>query len=247
MGAIIYNGIRSDNPAYDIKVWTAPDYEIPERDMDVYHIPGRSGDLTIDYGSYKNVDRKYTISAGSDTSSFYTLAKKISEWLHTASGYAILQDTYEPDIYRLALPPKVEQIRNILGQAAVAELTFNCKPQRFLVSGDTAISITSSSSTIQNATNQVSKPIIKVYGTSGSSGSIIIGSYTVSISSLRGTGANDAVVIDSELQDCYCGSLNVSSTVTLASGFPVLNPGNNSYSRSGAVTKVEVIPKWWIV
>ena len=250
MGAVIYNGESTEDQRYDLKVWSPPDYEIPERDIEEYHVPGRSGSLIVDYGSYKNVDRSYTISCGDGSTSFITLARRISIWCHTVPSYtySILQDTYEPAYYRLALPPKVESITNLLDQAAMATVTFSCKPQRFLISGDTVQTFTTfnSSTKITNDTQFSSKPIIKVYGGDGSSGTVTFKSkYTVSISSLKGN--NTAVVIDSELMDCYYGTTNANNLVTMSNGFPLLEPGDNKIEKTGAVSKVEVIPKWWVI
>ena len=60
MGVIYYNGKSSEE--FGIVVETTPNYEIPERDYEILSIPGRNGDVVIDKGNYKNVERSYNIA-----------------------------------------------------------------------------------------------------------------------------------------------------------------------------------------
>lgn len=235
MGVIIFNDISSKD--YDIQVEKLPDYETPEKDYDIIHVPGRNGDLIIDKGSYKNTLRRYQLSVGSLTKDFVSMANAISEWLHSASGYARLEDSYEPEYYRMAMYKDSGLIENLLGSAGRTSIAFNCKPQRFLKSGDES-TVFSEAGTIFNPTGFKSFPIIIING--NGAGVLRIGIYTVSISSI-----DTSVTINSDIQDAYNGMENRNSTITLNNGFPKLVPGENNISFSGGITSVEVIPKWW--
>lgn len=241
MGVIIFNGIPSTN--YGIHVETPPVYATPERDYGVVHIPGRNGDLVIDNGSYKNVTRKYSISVGEIDGNFTTLAAGVSEWLHSASGYARLEDSYEPDYFRLAYYVTDAEMENLFHQAGKMSIEFNCKPARFLKAGERAVPFTTAGS-ISNPTFQKSFPKLTVV-VSGS-GTLTIGDQTITISGLTNS---TRMVIDSELQDVYEeGSLtNLNSKVSFSDGFPLLSPGVNTITFTGSITSVEVIPRWWIL
>ena len=241
MGVIIFNGIPSPN--YRIHVETTPVYATPERDYEVVHIPGRNGDLVIDNGSYKNVTRKYTISVGEIDGNFTTLAAGVSEWLHSASGYARLEDSYESDYFRLAYYVTDAEMENLFHQAGKMSIEFNCKPARFLKAGERAVPFTTAGS-ISNPTFQKSFPKLTVV-VSGS-GTLTIGDQTITISGLMNS---TRMVIDSELQDVYEeGSLtNLNSKVSFSDGFPLLSPGVNTITFTGSITSVEVIPRWWIL
>lgn len=241
MGVIIFNGIPSTN--YGIHVETPPVYATPERDYGVVHIPGRNGDLVIDNGSYKNVTRKYSISVGEIDGNFTTLAAGVSEWLHSASGYARLEDSYESDYFRLAYYVADAEMENLFHQAGKMSIEFNCKPARFLKAGERAVPFTTAGS-ISNPTFQKSFPKLTVV-VSGS-GTLTIGDQTITISGLIGS---TRMVIDSELQDVYEeGSLtNLNSKVSFSDGFPLLSPGVNTITFTGSITSVEVIPRWWIL
>lgn len=235
MGAIVFNGISSED--YRIQVEHPPGYETPERDYEIIHVPGRNGDIVLDKGSYKNVSRKYEIAVASHHREFTSQANDISKWLHSASGYARLEDSYEPDYYRLAFYEEATDIANIIQYAGRATVSFNCKPQRFLKVGDISI-FPKSGEIIRNPTVFASLPIIIVRGSG--SGVMKIGGYTATISSI-----SSPLTINSEIQDIYSGVLNKNATVTLSSGFPKLTPGNNDISYSGGISSLEVIPKWW--
>lgn len=241
MGVIIFNGIPSTN--YGIHVETPPVYATPERDYGVVHIPGRNGDLVIDNGSYKNVTRKYSISVGEIDGNFTTLAAGVSEWLHSASGYARLEDSYESDYFRLAYYVADAEMENLFHQAGKMSIEFNCKPARFLKAGERAVPFTTAGS-ISNPTFQKSFPKLTVV-VSGS-GTLTIGDQTITISGLTNS---TRMVIDSELQDVYEeGSLtNLNSKVSFSDGFPLLIPGVNTITFTGSITSVEVIPRWWIL
>lgn len=137
MGEIVFNGISSKE--YDIQVEHPPGYQIPERDCDVIHVPGRNGDIVIDKGSYKNVERSYQIAVGSLDKDFIDLVNPISEWLHSGVGYCRLEDSYEPEYYRLAMFNENVEIDNIEFHGGRTTITFDCKPQRFFKSGDESI------------------------------------------------------------------------------------------------------------
>lgn len=239
MGVIIFNGLSSAD--YGIQVWQPPTYTIPERDYDTIHIPGRDGDLVLDKHSYKNTTRKYVVSFGSiDKENYTELANGLSEWLHSCSGYARLEDSYEPEYYRLAMYRESLDIMNAYHKAGQATITFNCKPQRYLKSGERVIKFTESGR-LDNPTSFASRPIIKVYG--NGDGVLNIGGYTVTISSIE-----DYIVIDSELMDAYKDNANCNSRIVLNNkNFPRLTKGRNDISFTGAITAVEVQPKWWTI
>lgn len=238
MGVIIFNGISSVDR--DIFVETPPAYELPEKDYETIHVPGRNGDIFVDKGSYKNVKREYSIAACSFDErydNFLYSATQISSWLHSAAGYARLEDSYEPDYYRLASFCDSGNIENIFGRAGKATIEFDCAPQRFLKFGERTFSFSASGS-IFNPTIQKAKPIITVYG--DGDGALTIGAYSVSISSI-----SESITINSEIGDAYKGSTNLNSSVTLSNDFPVLVPGTNNISFSGGITSVSIVPKWW--
>lgn len=235
MGEIIYNGRSSREIGLEVE--TFPIYQTPKRSYEKIHIPGRNGDLLIDNGSWENTERTYQIAIGSYQRMYYEMMNAVSEWLHSAISYARLEDSYEPEYYRLAVYLEEVSMSNLFNRAGRATISFDCKPQRFLKIGDRVITLTTSTK-IQNPTGFVSLPIITVYGSG--SGTLVVGDYTVQISNI-----GNQIVIDSEIQDAYWNQTNKNSVISVPNGFPQLDVGLTSIGFSGGINRVEVIPKWF--
>ena len=175
--------------------------------------------------------------------SFSTIINQVAEWLHSASGYARLEDTYEPDYYRMAYYSESISVENLFNEAGKATLNFICKPQRYLKSGETPVTFTGEG-TIQNGTRFSSSPVLKVT-TDNTQGSVAIGNHSITIKAGAGT---DPITIDCELQDAWSGTSNKNSYIVLTdSEFPVIDPGTQTVTFDGGVQSVEVIPRWWTV
>lgn len=190
MGIINFNGRSSLQ--YGIQVEHYPDYDVAEHEYEIIEVPGRNGDVIIDKGSFKNVDRTYELATGSTSKdSFIFLMKQFVNWLHSASGYARLEDDYEPEYYRLAVFKESINITNLYNQAGRASVTFSCKPQRFLKSGDITHTFnrpnqtTFINRTIFNPTEFPSKPILCVYG--GGIGTLMVNGTPINFSFIHPT------------------------------------------------------------
>lgn len=229
---LIFDGKSSLD--FDVHISGAGTFVSPERDVESISIPGRNGDLHIDNGRFKNVSVTYSAYI---TNNFKVNFEAFKAFLLSQHGYKRLQDTYHPDFYRLAeyhkpLSPKMAP----LNVAGTFDITFDCDPRRFLVSGDDVIEVISTGSIINN-TLYNAKPLIRAYG----SGTITINGVRVVINS-----ANVYTDIDCETQEAYKGSTSCNGNITLTDGvFPTLSPGLNSLAFTG--TKLEVTPKWWTV
>ena len=209
-------------------------YGAPARSITEEVIPGRNGTLIIDNGRFDNIEVTYPAFILENFASNIAQARA---FLASKTGYVKISDTYHPNEYRLGnyaagLEIKTSGNGNKHGQF---NLIFNCKPQRFLTSGDTAV-VVADEGVIANPTIFPSKPLIKVTDT----GTVTLGGVTMTI-----TGTQDITYIDCDLMDCYNGSTNLNSKVTLSGDeFPELAPGNNTLTYDGP-TAVEITPRWW--
>ncbi len=234
MGVIIFNNKSSADCR--IQVAHPPGYAYPERDYTITHIPGRNGDIIQDNGCYKNVERTYEVSFDAPNEDFATYANAISAWLHSTTGYARLEDSYEPNYYRMATYQESNIFENLYNQAGTATIVFECKPQRFLKTGDNTIAI-QNSLTIMNPTGFEAYPLFKVTGTSGV--------LTVNGNSITFSSIDDFVMLDCELQDTYKENINKNSTIS--GTFPVLKTGSNTISWTGNISSVTMKPRWWTI
>lgn len=234
MGVIIFNNKSSADCR--IQVAHPPGYAYPERDYTITHIPGRNGDIIQDNGCYKNVERTYEVSFDAPNEDFATYANAVSAWLHSTTGYARLEDSYEPNYYRMAVYQESNIFENLYNQAGTATIVFECKPQRFLKTGDNIITI-QNSLTIMNPTGFEAYPLFKVTGTSGV---LTVNGNSITFSSIDGY-----IILDCELQDAYKENINKNSTISGI--FPVLKTGSNMISWTGDISSVTMKPRWWTI
>ena len=176
MGWVKFNNIYSSNgsgrtaidSSFDLVVQTPPTETYPERDIETVHITGRNGDIFLDKDSYKNGTRVYNFAVrfpNELASDFNNITRKVTSWLHSAKGYAILEDSYSPDVYRKALFKNAGSYVNAYDQATAFEVEFDCKPQKFLKAYAEPLEIPytdlySDWYTVENPTDQIALPII---------------------------------------------------------------------------------------
>lgn len=226
---------NNDSRDYGVYINGGGVFNAPTRAYNPITVPGRNGDLLLDEKRYENIEVIYPAFIVRD---FNDNLSDLRDMLLSVNGYARLEDSYNSDEFRLGyFSGGIEVEPTARLDAGNFELLFTCKPQRFLKSGETVTSITSSSGTISNPTEFNSKPLIRVYGY----GTLTINSDVITIAS----GYN-YIDIDCDIQDCYYGTTNANSKVTFQSNdFPVLVPGSNGISRAGNITKIEITPRWW--
>lgn len=111
-------------------------FPTPEKDVEVYEVPGRSGDLIVDYGSYKNVEITAEIAIQATApDTFLTLYDALRASIMVQSGYQRLEDSLYPNEYRVARCTGVE-MQQTDSMRGTATITFDAKPQRYLTSGE---------------------------------------------------------------------------------------------------------------
>lgn len=208
-----------------------------ERDIERHSIPGRSGDIIMDNGRYKNVTVPYECALiPPDDMDFRTAAIRVADFLRPTSAYKRLENTYAPSHFRLARVSSAISVESIMEQAGTFRIQFDCVPQRYLIEGEKEISMTAAGS-LNNPTSEDALPLITVLGFG--EGTLVVGDITVVINELNGT-----LILDCKNQNAYYGTENLNGTIR-AMPFPVLVPGDNAISWTGGVTGVKIIPRWW--
>jgi phage-related protein len=153
-------------------------YNSAERDVEMIEIPGRDGAFSLDHGRFKNIAVSYDSGTFADNQTDF--AENISDlrnFLASKRGYVRIEDDYNPDEYRMGVFQRGLEFDPIhYNMASEFPIEFNCKPQRFLKSGETPVSV-ASGDTITNPTLFDAHPLVK-FQASGS-GSITIGDKVV--------------------------------------------------------------------
>ena len=241
MGVITFNGQSTEQ--LGLISQAIPVYEFPKKNYTYTHIPGRNGDLVMDSRSYENVERTYYLACiYANNTVFRDNAAMIISWLMGAKGYCRLEDSYEPDVYRMASYVNNGSLTDIYETATTLNVTFNCKPQRYLKSGDVEVNIASLD---PNPTIYDALPLIKFKPTAVGTLTITVGNYVVEVDVVESM-VNKDNYIDSEIQHCYMeGNISINEHVTL-SEFPVLKAGTTSITFTGVNCSTKTIkPRWW--
>lgn len=161
--ALEFDGINSLD--YGIYITGEAVYNAPERDVEIVEVKGRNGDIILDNGNFKNIEVSYPAGCfGASQDEFAEKMRAFRAALMSKKGYKRLTDTYNPSEYRLGAflsAIKVKAVRD--GRAGAFEITFNCKPQRFLMSGEASQTITSGQA-LSNPTPFDAQPLLEVYG-----------------------------------------------------------------------------------
>lgn len=174
----IFKALSFDNVSsrtYGVYITGEAVYNAPEREVEMISIPGRNGQFALDKGRFENIEVTYPagIFADSETN-FADAISEFRNFLCSRKGYVRLQDEYNPNEYRMAIYKSGLEVEPAQLKAGEFEITFDCKPQRFLTSGETAVEMVVSGSLYKDITNPTlfeSHPLFAVTG----HGSILIG------------------------------------------------------------------------
>lgn len=196
-----FDGVNSLD--YNIGITGSAVYNAPTRDVEMISIPGRDGEYALDHGRFNNIEITYPSGMGdNDQTNFASRMSDLRNQLASRVGYKRLEDEYNPDEYRMAIYKSGLEVSPVqYSRAGQFDIIFDCKPQRFLKSGETATS-KARNSTITNPTLFDSHPLLQ-FNSNGSDGTISLGTQTITVKS------------------AYVGviPLNLSATSTTASGY----------------------------
>lgn len=234
INSITFNGQNSLD--YGLYVSGNQTFNSAEKDYSKVSVPGRSGDLLVFNNRYKNVNLNYDAIL---IENYEENAERVRAWLLSADGYCRLEDTYHPNEFRIASFSGPIDFDSKMLEAGETTLTFDCKPQRWLKSGEQKILITPGNNRpINNPTLFEAKPLLRVYGT----GQLQVGTGVITIN----TSGAEYIDIDCDIMDCYEGLVNRNGNVTI-SKWPTFTPGNNliSFPNNSNITQVYITPRWW--
>lgn len=212
-------------------------YNAPERNVEEKEVAGRNGKLLFDMGNFKNILVNYPAYIRQDLPD---RSSELFNYLASFEGYQRLEDTYHPYEYRMArylsnVEVSPDGCRNRSGGFT---LSFDCKPQRFLKSGNEPVTYTANGK-IFNRTLYPAKPFLKIYGTG--EGTVGIGSETIIISAI-----STYMEIDCEIMDAYKGAINCNGNVSFTDDI-IIRPGEVGVSMTGNISRVDITPRWWII
>lgn len=218
-----------------IYVDASESFNKPERSAEVFSIPGRSGDLIIDNGTFSNVLITYPAYIHDNFASTWAT---LVNTLGPLAGYQRIECDADSTHFRLGrvIIPQTPEVTRV-NKDGHFDLAFDCKPQRYLISGETVVTKTASGS-ISNPTAYASQPLLRIYG----NGTITVNGVGITLTN----NSSNYTDVDCEMMDCYYGSTSRNQYVSFSTNsFPTLKPGSNTITFGTGISKIEITPRWW--
>lgn len=227
------DGERCDD--YGIHLQGPMTFSSTQANVETFTVPGRNGDLHVYDGSYQNIAAAVRCFA-LDPNDVSEATTAIKRWSLLQRGYRRLEVSNEPGYFRLAAVTSGPETEIRMRRLAPFTLSFDCQPQKYLVSGEREITILQSGAKLRNV-GFPALPLITAYG--NGAGTIAINGVTVQIKSM-----SEYLTIDSEMQNAYKGA-TLQNSVVYAPEFPVFENGMNEVTFSGDVERLVIKPRWW--
>lgn len=143
--SITWNGVNSDT--IGVIVEKIPNRYVPTRRFSPQQVAGRNGNILLVDKAFPNVEQEYEVYLSAEAQGLPSVARACAEWLMGPDGYCRLTDSYDTTVYREAFLMGGYDLENILNKFGRCTITFSCKPQKYLLTGDTPISIPAGSTT----------------------------------------------------------------------------------------------------
>ena len=211
----MYKSLTFDNQTsreYGVYITGEAVYNAPERAVEMISIPGRNGSFALDQGRFENIEVTYPAGIFAENESDFAQAvSDFRNFLCSKKGYCRLTDEYNPSEYRMAVYKSGLEVDPAQLRAGEFNITFECKPQRWLTSGETATAV-ASGGTLSNPTPFEAGPLLEIKGY----GTIELAGYEIElvnetmgeITLVKGTSGKNSAVIPQ-------GVLNVGDEITI--------------------------------
>lgn len=235
--ALSFDGTSSRN--YGVYITGEAVYNAPERDVEMITIPGRNGTFAMDKGRFENITVSYPASIAASTEADYRQAlSDFRNFLCSKKGYVRLSDDYNPDEYRMAVYKSGLEVTTAQLRAGEFDIVFECKPQRFLTSGETAATV-ANNGTLTNPTAFDASPTLQVTGY----GNITANGYEIELANTTVGAVTLADPTDSSSVTFSTALLASGDVITLEGFSKALRVRLNASSPSAEITSYTITAK----
>ena len=224
---------------YGILVERQPNIISPERRIVTHTIPGRSGALSIEDGSYESYVK--SVECAVLTTKYMN---EISAWLK-GTGEVIFSNE-KPYKYRARIVnniPFTEAVKAVGLIACRFIVMFDCQPFKYSVNAENHRITLREPGRFSGDGSVPADPVITVHG----SGTVLL---SVNGLVLQVSGIDGYITINSDVLHCYKNNTSQNHKVFMSfDKFPQLNPAGefNDISWQGNVNRVEIEPNYrWV-
>lgn len=225
MNKIIWKNIESTD-IQGLIICELPPITKPKMRVQETTIDGVDGSIIEELG-YESYDKPITIAL--------TKNYDIDEVIEYFTGEGNVTFSNEPERYYKARIIEQIDFERLL-RYRTAEVTFRVQPFKYELD-EAPVTLVESGKRVTNNGLQKSKPIMTIQG----SGTIELLINNLLVFRYTFPDGENEVVIDSEKQDAYLGTILKNRNMT--GEFPILKSGSNTISWSGNITSIVVEPK----
>lgn len=218
---------------YKLSVTDRPPVPTPEQDVEHKEIRGRHGSLTKKY-AFKDIEYKLTFNFLEDSA--FKQAFRVAKLAFFNAKKLSFDD--DPGIYYKIKSLVIDDADNDVEEYGQFEVTFTLDPFAYQ---ETSTQTITAATTLNNPGYE-SEPYIKAYV--AGNGNIYVGGHKIAITNINGT-----IEIDTALMNAYRveNGLITNLNSHMVGNFPVLPHGQTKISFDGAISKLEIDPRWrWI-
>ena len=201
-----------------------------EQDIEVIDIKGRHGSLTKKYG-FRDIPYQLDFYINKSLP-FKQAFRKAKQFLHESK---ILRFSDDPDVHYKVKSIRIDDAENIIVKYGRFTVEFTLDPFQH----ETNDTETITSRTIFTNPAFESQPYIKA--TCSGDGKIIVNDEEIQIVDINGI-----IEIDSELMNAYRKATGSITNLNnhMVGAFPVFQHGDNIVEFEGAISKLEINPRW---
>lgn len=223
---------------YGVYVLSVNDEDMPERDYEIVSVPGKSGDVHFDNGRYKNKQIIYKCACMKDAKN---QVPALCSAIIAKTGYLRIEDSINSEYYKMGeyaggTAPQYKTYK----RAAKFDLTFDCKPQKWLKIGERQVTV-GATDTLINPTRFPAFPLLEITG----NGVIGIGGRALTVANNPGV-----LMFDCEIGDAYSKSAHANYNQYIQQDDSTerysLAPGDNNITVASGMT-LKVTPRWWFI
>lgn len=214
---------------------------IPQRSQEVQRVPGRNGAILLTSGAFENYEQQYQAFLDAKyMGGLEAVMPKLVDWLLGHEGYHRLEDSYFPDVYRMAYYSGGSEFVSIFNEYGEGTLTFNCAPEKYYKSGEREITL-EKNQVLRNPTTFAAFPVLYISGNGSSNGTLTFNDKSVTISAVPAS-----VTIDVKAHRIYDNTTNYSNKFT-GSYEDLKLEKETEISWSGGIQTVKIVPRWWTI
>lgn len=228
---------NTSSKTYGVYITGEAVFNAPERAVEMIAIPGRNGAYAQDQGRFENIEVTYPAGIFADNEAdFADAISDFRNFLCSKKGYCRLEDDYNTSEYREAVYKSGLEVTPALLRAGEFNITFDCKPQRFLTSGETAVAV-ANNGTLTNPTLFDSRPQLQIWG---------YGNFTVNGQTLTITSQEIGLIPLSNAISANADTVVLTFNDQYANnGNPITSAGFDNRTAEGAlfaVTTETIVP-----